>query len=133
MRLALRQFRYTLELCGEALGPEAEKLAADVAKVQKRLGFVSDAWLIQLRITKLLDTWGKRQAKQNAPQLYGAQPILEYAQERRNQLPKLTKEIVKDWEPVRRAELARRIRSILESTSARKALRLPANNKFRNR
>ena len=121
MRLALRQFRYTLELCGEALDPGAVELAADIAKVQKRLGMISDAWLIQQRITKLLDTWGKRQAKQNAPQMYGAQPILEYAQDRRNQLPKLTRGISKDWEPVRHAELARRIRSILDLTSAQKA------------
>ena len=126
MRLALRQFRYSLELCGDALGPGADELAADVAKVQKRLGMISDAWLIQQRTTKLLDTWGKRQAKQNAPQLYGAQPILEYAQERRNQLPKLTKGIVKDWEPVRHAELARRIQSILDSTSVEKAVAQPS-------
>jgi CHAD domain-containing protein len=115
MRLALRQFRFTLEFCGEALGPTAEELRTDIGKVQKRLGLISDAWLIQQKTAELLDLWAEQQALQNAPQLHGAQPILEYAQARRNQLSKLTRGISKDCEPVRYAKLSRRIKVILAS------------------
>ena len=115
MRLALRQFRFTLEFCGEALGPTAEELRTDIGKVQKRLGLISDAWLIQQKTAELLDLWAEQQALQNAPQLHGAQPILEYARARRNQLSKLTRGISKDCEPVRHAKLSSRIKEILAS------------------
>jgi CHAD domain-containing protein len=115
MRLALRNFRYSLELCGEALGPSGEALRMDIAKVQKRLGFISDAWLIQEKTARVLDEWAETQALQNAPQLHGAQPILEYLQARRRQLPKLTSGISKDWKPVRYAELSKRIKGIVKA------------------
>lgn len=115
MRLALRQFRFTLEFCGEALGPTAEALRTDIGKVQKRLGLISDAWLIQQKTAELLDLWAEQQALQNAPQLHGAQSILEYAQARRNQLSKLTRGISKDCEPVRHTKLSGRIKVILAS------------------
>lgn len=115
LRLAFKQIRYTLEFLGPALAPEAQALVADLVKMQDRLGALNDTRLLQRRLADYLDTWAEHQARRKAPQLHGAQGLLEYSHARRESWSQQVQDLTTDWPPVRAARLKQRVNALLRA------------------
>lgn len=117
MRLAFKQCRFMLEFIRPALAPTADGVLADLIRMQDRLGALNDHRLLQKHLGDFLRAWAEQQAKQKAPQLFGAQDILTYQNARRAALARQLATLNKDWAPVRAARLRTRLNALLRATS----------------
>ena len=115
LRLALKQMRYALEFLGPALPSEAQPLVADLVKMQDRLGALNDTHVLHKRLGDYLDGWAEQQARRKAPQLHGAQGLLEYSRARRESWSQQLKDLKADWPPVRAARLKQRVNALLRN------------------
>lgn len=101
------------------MGEDAERLLADVQRLQGRL----DRWLasstLNDAIAEFLDAWAEQQARRKAPQLFGAQLVLAYRQARRAQWSRLRSSLPNDWRPVRASRLRRRVNALLKQHKQR--------------
>ncbi len=92
---------------------EADRLLADVQRLEDRIG----RWLainsLNEATADFLDAWAEQQAKRKAPQLFGAQSVLAYRQARRTQGSRLRNNLAGDWRPLRASRLRRRVNTLL--------------------
>ena len=115
----LARFACALEALGgkATMGDEAERLLADVQRLEDRI----ERWLasngLNDAIADFLDAWAEQQARRKAPQLFGAQPVLAYRQARRTQWSRLRSSLVIDWRPLRPNRLRRRANTLLNQLS----------------
>jgi hypothetical protein len=111
----LARLAWTLEALGAnvTLGGEADRLLADVQRLQDRI----ERWLVinalNDAIAEFLDAWAEQQARRKAPQLFGAQSVLAYRQARRTQWSRLRGSLAQDWRPLRASRLRRRANALL--------------------
>ncbi len=106
---------------GNGAVEEADRLLADVQRLQSRI----DRWLassaLNDAIAEFLDTWAEQQARRKAPQLFGAQAVLAYRQTRRAQWSRLRSGLPADWRPVRSSRLRRRLDALLKHLERQKS------------
>ena len=99
------------------MGDEAERLLADVRRLEDRI----ERWLassgLNDAIADFLDAWAEQQARRKAPQLFGAQSVLAYRQARRTQWSRLRNSLALGWRPLRPSRLRRRANALLNQLS----------------
>jgi CHAD domain-containing protein len=121
LRLAFKQCRFMLEFIRPALTPQADDALADLIRMQDRLGALNDNRLLQKYLEAFLKAWAERQAKQKAPQLFGAQEVLAYRNARQASLSRQITTLNKDWAPVRAVRLRPKLNALLRTLNTANA------------
>jgi hypothetical protein len=95
--------------------PHVSELALDLTRVAECLEAVLQLEAADKAAAAHLDTWAVRQAKRKAPQMHGAEAVLEYRQSRRLERAKLWRALAAAWKPIRGRKLDVRVAALLRA------------------
>jgi hypothetical protein len=107
---AILRLKIAIAALGAARPPNlhALELVRDLDRATEHLEVLQRLEAVEQTVVAYLDGWAERQGRRKAPQLHGAEAVLEYRQQRRAERMRELRALAEAWKPLRGRGLRRR-------------------------
>ncbi len=96
--------------------PHAHELVRDLDRAAGHLEVLQRLEAVEQTVVAYLDGWAERQGRRKAPQMHGAEAVLEYRQQRRAERMRELRALAEAWKPIRGRGLRRRAAAVWAGT-----------------